>query len=199
MNRTIQETIISILKHSVLVDVFWAEALLIKCTWTCCRVEISTWRSCNSFGHDKCSNYDKLRIFECEAFALVPKDKIGKLESRSQKCIFLGYVSDCNYGYQLRNLKARQIVQSWDVVFNELTMHKPAKCLIELRRVIFIDPQLLLMANLTHSINYSESSWSCTSDPPYKSISSPLQKRSSAMIWCTTGSYHTDLTDCLIH
>jgi hypothetical protein len=36
-------------------------------------------------------DYRKLRIFGCEAYALVPRDERRKLESRSQKCIFLGY------------------------------------------------------------------------------------------------------------
>jgi hypothetical protein len=35
-------------------------------------------------------DYDKLQIFGCEAYALVPKDKHRKLKSRSRKCIFLG-------------------------------------------------------------------------------------------------------------
>jgi hypothetical protein len=36
-------------------------------------------------------DYDKLWIFGCKAYALVPKDEHRKLKSRSRKRIFLGY------------------------------------------------------------------------------------------------------------
>ena len=46
-------------------------------------------------------NYDKLRIFGCEAFALILKDECLKLEPRSRKCVFLGYEPDGEIGYRL--------------------------------------------------------------------------------------------------
>jgi hypothetical protein len=44
-------------------------------------------------------DYGKLRIFGCEVHALVPKAERRKLESRSQKCIFLEYGPDGSFGY----------------------------------------------------------------------------------------------------
>ena len=124
----------------------------------------------------------------------VPKDIIVKLESRSQKCIFLGYGSDYNYGYQLWNLIKVQMCCSmrWQCTNQPNTWSNSDQLSLLIQ-------QLFLLASLIHSISYSASSWSCTSDPPYKSMSSPLQKRSSAMIWWITRFYHTVLTDCLIH
>ena len=46
-------------------------------------------------------NYDKLRIFGCEAYALIP---------RSRKCVFLGYGPDGEIGYRLWDPENRQIV-----------------------------------------------------------------------------------------
>ena len=37
-------------------------------------------------------SYNHLHIFGCEAFAHVPKELRKKLDPKSKKCIFLGYV-----------------------------------------------------------------------------------------------------------
>ena len=76
-------------------------------------------------------NYDKLRIFGCEAYALIPKDDRRKLEPRSRKCVFLGYGLEGEIGYRLWDPEHRQIVRSSDVVFNESAMHKTAERPIE--------------------------------------------------------------------
>ena len=64
------------------------------------------------------AEFDKLRIFGCEAYALVPKDDRRKLKPRSRKCIFLGYGPDGEIGYRLWDPEHTQIVRSSDVVFN---------------------------------------------------------------------------------
>jgi hypothetical protein len=82
-------------------------------------------------------DYGKLRIFRCEAYALVPRDERRKLKSRSQKCIFLGYGRDGSFGYRLWDPMTHQVVRSLDMFFNEFVIHKPADRPIELRRVTF--------------------------------------------------------------
>ena len=86
---------------------------------------------------DSKPNYDKLRIFGCESYALTPKDDRWKLEPRSRKCVLLGYGWDGEIGYRVWDPEHRQIVWILDVVFNELAMHKTAKRPIEVRRVMF--------------------------------------------------------------
>ena len=44
-------------------------------------------------------NYDKLRICNREAYALISKDDRRKLEPMSKKCIFLGYGLDGEIRY----------------------------------------------------------------------------------------------------
>ena len=83
MNQTIQERVVSMLQHSGLSDGFWAEALLravdiinmspSRPLGLKIRKEIWTGRK---------PNYDKLRIFGCQAYALIPKDDRRKLEPR---------------------------------------------------------------------------------------------------------------------
>ena len=60
----------------------------------------------------KSPDYGKLRIFGCEAYALVPKDDRRKLESRSRKCIFIGYEPDGSFAYQLWDPETREVIRS---------------------------------------------------------------------------------------
>jgi transposase InsO family protein len=100
MNRTIQERIVSMLHHSGLSEGFWAEALLTA-------VHIFNMSPSRPLGSKipqelwtrRKPDYGKLRIFGCEAYALVPRDERRKLESRSWKCIFLGYGPDGSFSY----------------------------------------------------------------------------------------------------
>ena len=70
MNQTIQERVVSMLQHSRLSDGFWPEALLTA-------VQIINMSPSRPLGHQLWTgskpNYDKLRIFGCEASALIPK------------------------------------------------------------------------------------------------------------------------------
>ena len=80
MNRTIQERVLS--------DGFWAEALLMA-------IHIINMSPSRPLGLQipqeiwtgSKPNYDKLRIFGYEAYALIPKDDHRKLEPRSRKCV----------------------------------------------------------------------------------------------------------------
>ena len=128
------------LKHSGLSHGFWAEALLTV-------IHIINLSPSRPLGYKipqelwsrKTPDYGKLRIFGCEAYALVPKDDRRKLESRSRKCIFLGYGPDGSFGYRLWNPETGQVICSADVVFNESCMHKVVERPIELRRLTFSD------------------------------------------------------------
>jgi transposase InsO family protein len=111
MNRTIHERIVSMLHHSGLSDGFWAEALLTA-------VHIINMSPSRLLGSkipqelwtQRKPDYDKLRIFGCEAYALVPKDDRRKLESRSRKCIFLVYGPDGSFSYRLWDPKTHHVV-----------------------------------------------------------------------------------------
>ena len=132
INRTIQEQIVSILQHSKLSDGFWAEALLTA-------IHIINMLPSIPLGlqipqklwTDSTSNYDKRRIFRCEAYTLILKDDRRKLDPRSRKCVFIGYEPEGEIGYRLWDPEHRQIIRSSDVVFNESAMHKKAERPIE--------------------------------------------------------------------
>ncbi|RDY03186.1 hypothetical protein CR513_13260, partial [Mucuna pruriens] len=62
--------------------------------------------------------YDHLRIFYCNAFVHIPKDKRSKLDMKTRQCIFIGYVHD-EYGYRLYDPVKKKLVRSRDVQFME--------------------------------------------------------------------------------
>eukprot|EP00253_Pinus_taeda_P015604 PITA_15604 len=60
-----------------------------------------------------------VRVFRCDVYVHVPKEKRTKLDSKSEKCIFIGY-KDGLKGYKLWNPVTRKVVYSRDVVFREM-------------------------------------------------------------------------------
>jgi hypothetical protein len=90
------------LHHSGLTDGFWAEALV---TFVHI-INMSPSRPLGSkitqelwIGREL--DYRNLQIFGCETYALVPREERHKLESRSRKCVFLGYGPDGSSGCRL--------------------------------------------------------------------------------------------------
>jgi hypothetical protein len=128
------------LHHFGLTDDLWAEALLtavhiinMSPSWPLAsKIPQELWTRNKP-------DYEKLWIFGCEAYTLVPTDERRKLESRSWKYVFLGYGPNRSFGYRLWDPETHQVVRSLEMVFNESAMHKVANRLIELQRVTFSD------------------------------------------------------------
>eukprot|EP00253_Pinus_taeda_P036371 PITA_36371 len=59
------------------------------------------------------------RVFGCDAYLHVLKEKRTKLDSKFEKCIFIGY-KDGLKGYKFWNPVIRKVVYSQDVVFREV-------------------------------------------------------------------------------
>ena len=60
-----------------------------------------------------------LRVFGCDAYVHVPKEKRTKLDIKSEKCIFIGYKYGLK-GYKIWNPVTWKVVYSRDVVFREV-------------------------------------------------------------------------------
>eukprot|EP00253_Pinus_taeda_P035316 PITA_35316 len=60
-----------------------------------------------------------MRVFGCDAYVHVLKKKRTKLDSKSERCIFIGY-KDGLKGYKLWNPKINKVVYNRDVVFREM-------------------------------------------------------------------------------
>ena len=60
-----------------------------------------------------------LRVFGCDSFVHIPNERIQKLDSKSEKCIFLEY-NDRVKGYKLWNPTTKTTMYSRDVIFREV-------------------------------------------------------------------------------
>jgi len=60
-----------------------------------------------------------MRVFGCDAYVDVPKEKRTKLDSKYEKCIFIGYKGGLK-GFKIWSPVTRKVVYSRDVVFREV-------------------------------------------------------------------------------
>ena len=60
-----------------------------------------------------------LRVFRCDAFMHVPKEKRSKLDNKAEKCIFVGY-KDGIKGYKLWIVITRKTIYSQDVIYRKM-------------------------------------------------------------------------------
>lgn len=63
-------------------------------------------------------SYDTIRVFGCLCYAYNQRSKGDKFESRSRKCVFLGYPFG-KKGWQMFDLETREFFVSHDVQFHE--------------------------------------------------------------------------------
>lgn len=70
-------------------------------------------------------DYFGLRVFGRPAYVHVFSDQRSKLDPKSRKCVFLGYVKGVK-GYKYRSTKTKKMVISRDAVFNKALMLKAA-------------------------------------------------------------------------
>ena len=94
-------------------------------------------RLLNRYGQENHLLASILESLTGEAYCHVPKEFRDKLSPKSKKCIFLGYGKSVKMGYRLWDPKAKKIVCSNDVYFNEEKMHKKHVPTVDIRRVIF--------------------------------------------------------------
>ena len=118
-NRTLIEGVRTMLADSKLPHRFWAEALstivyLRNHSPTKALEGVTPYEAWNGSRPDVRS----LRIFGCSAYAHVPKSERRKLDSKTRKCVLLGYGTE-QKGYHLYDPRRMKVIHSRDVVFDE--------------------------------------------------------------------------------
>ncbi|KAK9161372.1 hypothetical protein Syun_007713 [Stephania yunnanensis] len=127
MNRTLMERVRSMLNAAKLKKSFWGEALNTACYLINRSPTISLeLKTPEEIWCGKPADYSFLRVFGCDVYAWVPRDKRTKLDMNSKRCIFLGYEKGVK-GYRLWDPTAHKIIISRDVVFNEDSLLGVAK------------------------------------------------------------------------
>ena len=119
MNRTLVEMARSMLIGANMTQRFWAEAIstaayLRNRSPTKAIQGITPYEAWT--GDKPC--VDGLRIFGCQTFVHIPKDERKKLESKSRKCVLLGY-GRATKGFRLYDPLKKKVFVSRDVIFNE--------------------------------------------------------------------------------
>ena len=119
MNRTLVETMHSMLIDAKLLHTFWAEAIS-TAVYLRNRSPTKVLKDMTPFEawmkQKPC--VDHLRVFGCVAYAHVAKDERKKLDSKSTKCIFLGYGEETKC-YSLYVSSRSKVIYRQDVQFNE--------------------------------------------------------------------------------
>lgn len=124
MNRTLVEKARTMLIGSGMTKSFWSEAVKTAVYLTnrspCSALETKTTPIEMWTGRKP--NVSNLKMFGSIGYVHIPKAKRKKMDTKSRKCIMIGYTTN---GYRLWNEESRKIVLSRDVVFNEIPIeHK---------------------------------------------------------------------------
>jgi transposase InsO family protein len=118
MNRTILDKVRCMMISSGVPKVLWGEAVM-TAVYIVNRTPSSVLdgKTPEEVWSGRLSDYTTLRTFGCSAYS---HQSIGKLEPRSQKCVFMGYPEGVK-GYRLwaRDEKGFKMITSRNVTFNE--------------------------------------------------------------------------------
>ena len=98
---------------------FWTEAVEIAC-YLVNRSPTSTLidKTPQEVWTGKKPSIKHLKVFGCDDYVHVPKEKRSKLDNKAEKCIFIGYKYGME-GYKLWNPITNKTVYNRDVVFRE--------------------------------------------------------------------------------
>jgi hypothetical protein len=118
-NRTLFEAARTMLSHARLPQEFWGDAVLHaiyirnRCLTTADKVKTPY-----ELFYGTKPDISHIRVFGCDAYMHVKDNDRAKMESKSSKCILLGY-SEYYQGYKLYSLQHKKVRFSRDVNFNE--------------------------------------------------------------------------------
>ena len=133
-NRTIVESARSMLHQSGAPKYLWAEAVN-TAIYILNRVPTSQapGKTPYEMWCGQKPTLDHLKVFGCDAYAHVPDEKRRKLDTKSEKLVFIGYDKNST-NYRLFNPITRRVTVSRNVVFNEKnqSVMKPNTVKIEL-------------------------------------------------------------------
>ena len=112
-------------------NTFWAEAIA-NAAYTRNRSPTSALQNMTPFeawwGHKPSVKH--LRTFGCIAYAHIAKGKRRKLDSKTDKCIFLGY-STCLKAYRIYNVARKMTFVRRNVTFNETDLVREGEAQLE--------------------------------------------------------------------
>ena len=118
LNRTLVEMARSMLLDAKLPKKFWAEAVSTAVYLKNRSPSKPLSKTPYEVWNGRKPKVNHLRVFGSDAYAHVPRDERGKFDSKTCKCIMVGY-GMITKGYRLYDPTDKKIVHSRDVQFNE--------------------------------------------------------------------------------
>lgn len=121
-NRTIIEKARTMILEAKLQKRFWSEAVL-AATYIvnrCPTRALKEGRDSSTpaeLWYGKKPDISNLRVFGCTAYAHIAKELRKKLDSKTTKCVMMGYATS---GYRLWDATKHKIIVARDVIFNEM-------------------------------------------------------------------------------
>ncbi|XP_073291044.1 uncharacterized protein [Primulina huaijiensis] len=118
-NRTLQEMARVMLASKNISKRFWAEVLNTACHISN-RVYLRSGLTMTSYEiiMGRNPNLKYFHVFGCVCYTLNDRDQVTKFDSKSDKCLFLGYATNSR-AYRMLNLRTRTIMESINVVFDD--------------------------------------------------------------------------------
>ena len=124
LNQTLVEMARSMLLDSKLPKKFWGEAIS-TAVYLKNRTPVKALNKTPfEVWHGKKPKVNHLRVFGSDAYAHVPRDKRAKFNTKTRKCIMVGY-GNVTKGYRLYDAIEGKIIYSHDVQFNEKAKECP--------------------------------------------------------------------------
>ena len=118
LNRTLIESVRSMISDSGLPKTFWAEAVntanYVKNRSPTSVLNMTPYEALNNHK----PNVSHFKIFGSKCYVHIPKLERSKLDSKSKHCIFVGY-GTVTKGYRVYDMKEKKVIHCKDVIFNE--------------------------------------------------------------------------------
>ena len=122
MNRTLVEKARAMMNATNIPHTFWSEAIA-NAAYVRNRSPTSALQNMTPFeawwGHKPSVKH--LRTFGCIAYAHIAKGKRRKMDSKTDKCVFLGY-STCSKAYRIYNVARKMTLVRRNVIVNETAL-----------------------------------------------------------------------------
>jgi transposase InsO family protein len=123
-NRTIQEMARVMLHNKSLPNHFWGEAVNTAC-YTINRTYLrsGTMKTSYELWYGKKPDVKYFRVFGSPCYVCKDRESLGKFESRGDKGIFLGYLTNSR-GYRVFNNSKNKVQESWNVVIDDTVLYE---------------------------------------------------------------------------
>ena len=131
--RTLVESARSMLLDANLPKRYWAEAVSTAVYLkNRCPTKAVQGKTPYEALHGEKPRIDHIRVLGCDAYAHIPSDKRGELDTKARKCVFIGYGEETK-GYRLYDAEERKVLYSRNVQFNETAKYRLFRCQQRLR------------------------------------------------------------------